>query len=65
MSNSEKKAYIDAELCIMSKPPKAGLRGAQTLFDEFQSLHAMQFELAHFVVRSLQFPPAPSTQSIY
>jgi len=51
MTDDEKKAYIDAELCLMSKPAKIPLRGAKTMFDEFQALHVMQAELAHFVVR--------------
>jgi tyrosinase len=51
MTDVEKKTYIDAELCLMSKPAKIPLRGAKTMYDEFQSLHVMQAELAHFVVR--------------
>jgi tyrosinase len=51
MTENEKRTYIDAELCLMSKPAKIPLRGAKTMFDEFQALHVMQAELAHFVVR--------------
>ena len=35
----------------MSKPQTQGLRGAKTLYDELQSLHIYQWEIAHEVVR--------------
>jgi tyrosinase len=50
LSNTEKKAYLDAELCLMKTPGTLGLRGARTKFDEFQSIHVYQSEIAHFVV---------------
>ncbi len=50
LSDSEKKAYLDAELCLMSKPSTLGLRGSRTKFDDFQAAHVLQSEIAHFVV---------------
>ena len=50
LSNVEKKAYLDAEVCLMKKPATLKLRGARTLYDEFQSVHVYQSEIAHFVV---------------
>jgi tyrosinase len=52
LTDVEKKAYIDAELCLMSKPADLGLRGARTKYDEFQSVHTLQAEIAHWVVCS-------------
>ena len=40
----------------MSKPSTLGLRGSRTKFDDFQSAHALQSEIAHFVVGPLLFP---------
>ena len=51
LTDTEKKAYIDAELCLMSKPAELGLRGSRTRFDDFQVAHALKTEIAHFVVR--------------
>ena len=44
----EKKAYIDAELCLMRTPATLGLRGSRTKFDELQSAHVLKMEIAHF-----------------
>jgi tyrosinase len=51
LTNTEKKAYIDAELCLMKKPSNLKLRGARTKFDELQSVHVLAAEIAHFTVR--------------
>lgn len=53
LSDVEKKAYIDAELCLMSKPATLGIRGSKTKFDEFQAVHVLKMEIAHFTVRTL------------
>ena len=50
LKDQEKKAYLDAELCLMTKPSKQHLRGSRTIFDDFQSAHALKTEIAHFVV---------------
>lgn len=50
LADEEKKAYIDAELCLMGKEATLGLRGAVTKFDELQSVHVAQAELTHSVV---------------
>lgn len=39
MEDSEKQAYIDAELCLINTPGVLGLDGAQSLFDEVQYCH--------------------------
>lgn len=49
LSNAEKKAYLDSELCLMKKPSISSLPGARTRFDDFQVAHAWKTEIAHFV----------------
>ncbi|KAF5534722.1 di-copper centre-containing protein, partial [Fusarium napiforme] len=48
-SDEEKSEYINAELCIMRLPPKVGLPGARTLFDDLQANHQIQAGWTHFV----------------
>ncbi|KAM7219489.1 hypothetical protein V8F06_005044 [Rhypophila decipiens] len=55
LSTAERQAYIDAELCLMSKPGTLGLRGARSKFDEFQAVHVSQAEIAHFVGQFFPF----------
>ncbi|KAK4444129.1 hypothetical protein QBC34DRAFT_309592 [Podospora aff. communis PSN243] len=55
LTDPEKKAYLDAELCLMSKPSVLNLRGSKTRFDDFQVAHAMKTEIAHFVGQFLPF----------
>ena len=50
LTNAEKSAYINAELCLMKKPATLGLRGAKTRFDELQAIHQLQAYSTHFVV---------------
>jgi tyrosinase len=52
LTNLEKSAYIDAELCLMAKPATLGLPAAQTRFDEFQAVHQLQSYATHYVVGS-------------
>ncbi|KAF2008959.1 Di-copper centre-containing protein [Aaosphaeria arxii CBS 175.79] len=54
-SNTEKLAYIDAELCLMKKPATLGLPSTKTRFDEFQAIHALQAYATHFVGAFLPF----------
>lgn len=59
-SNTEKLAYLNAELCLMKKPATLGLPAAKTRFDELQAVHALQAYATHFVVsttRMLSTPP--------
>ncbi|KAK0627925.1 hypothetical protein B0T14DRAFT_422288 [Immersiella caudata] len=55
LNDEEKKAYIDAELCLMSTPATLGLRGTRTKFDEFQSVHVLKMEIAHWTGQFLPF----------
>jgi tyrosinase len=50
MTNAEKKAYIDADLCLMSLPAKMGFSGAQTRWDELQFAHINSTNVVHDVV---------------
>ncbi len=50
LSDRQKRAYIDAELCLMRTPARFGLPGARTVFDELQAVHIRQAEIIHFVV---------------
>jgi hypothetical protein len=50
-SNTEKSAYINAELCLMQKPATIGLPSAKTRFDELQAVHQLQAYATHYVVR--------------
>jgi tyrosinase len=55
LTNAEKKAYLDAELCLMNTPAELDLRGARTVFDELQSIHVNIAQIAHFVGAFLPF----------
>ena len=53
LSKKEKKAYIDAELCLMRKPGKSGLPGATNRHEDLQKVHQMQAGMIHGVVGCL------------
>jgi len=55
MTNEEKKAYLDAEVCLMNTPTEQEMRGAETVFDELQSIHVNIAQIAHFVGAFLPF----------
>ncbi|MBE3048710.1 hypothetical protein IMZ48_40670 [Candidatus Bathyarchaeota archaeon] len=54
-TDDEKKAYIDAELCLMDKEATLGLSVAKNRFEELQAVHILHAEITHNVVR-LQNP---------
>ncbi|KAH8648988.1 hypothetical protein BGZ60DRAFT_509291 [Tricladium varicosporioides] len=39
LTHTEKMAFVNAELCLMSLPGRSGLPGAQSHFDDFQAAH--------------------------
>lgn len=49
LSDEEKKAYIDAELCLMSLPAVYGFEGAQNRFDELMYTHIYLTNVIHYV----------------
>ena len=49
-TDTEKKAYIDAELCLMSKEATLGLSAAKNRHEELQALHVLQAGITHGVV---------------
>ncbi|PKS12625.1 hypothetical protein jhhlp_000833 [Lomentospora prolificans] len=55
LSNDEKRAYIDAELCLLSKEPKYGFDGAKNRFEELQAAHQIQAHIIHGVGAFLPF----------
>lgn len=50
---AERHAYIDAELCLMSSPPKTGLEGAKNRWDELHWVHVVQSNVIHGVVSKI------------
>ena len=60
MSKKERLAYVDAVLCLQSKPSKIPLSlvpGARNRFDNFQAVHINQTFLIHFNVRNSNHCP--------
>lgn len=54
MSKKDRLAFIDAVLCLQSKPSIAApglVPGARSRFDDFQAVHINQTFLIHFNVR--------------
>ncbi|KAK3682973.1 hypothetical protein B0T22DRAFT_502113 [Podospora appendiculata] len=41
LRNSEKKAYLDAEACVMKTPSKIAIPGARSQFDELVAIHQL------------------------
>ena len=55
-STSEKKAYINAVLCLQSKPaltPSSLAPGAKTRYDDFIATHINQTLIIHFTVSQI------------
>ncbi|KAL1836325.1 hypothetical protein VTJ49DRAFT_5309 [Mycothermus thermophilus] len=48
-TDEEKRAYIDAELCLMAKPATLGLKGTKNRFEELQWTHQHQSNIVHNV----------------
>lgn len=55
LSAAEKRAYIDAELCLIKLPATLGLTGAKNRFEELQSAHQVQAAITHGVGAFLPF----------
>ncbi|KAI0405805.1 Di-copper centre-containing protein [Xylaria palmicola] len=55
LTAKEKQDYINADLCLMSLPPKSGIKGATSRWDELQYAHAAQVGYVHFVGAFLPF----------
>ncbi|KAI0011054.1 Di-copper centre-containing protein [Xylariaceae sp. FL0662B] len=55
LTSTEKLDYINADLCLMSSPPKNGLPGAQNRWDELQYVHITQSSYIHGVGAFLPF----------
>ncbi|KAJ2996614.1 hypothetical protein NUW58_g917 [Xylaria curta] len=55
LTKGEKQNYIDADLCLMSLPPKSGIKGATSRWDELQYAHAAQARYVHNVGAFLPF----------
>lgn len=50
LSDAEKKAYIDAELCLFNLPAKEGYPGAVNRFDDLHFSHINSTNVVHDVV---------------
>ncbi|KAI0452667.1 Di-copper centre-containing protein [Xylaria acuta] len=55
LTATEKQNYLDADLCLMSLPPKSGIKGATSRWDELQYSHAAQARYVHNVGAFLPF----------
>ncbi|ROV90064.1 hypothetical protein VSDG_08365 [Cytospora chrysosperma] len=49
LSNDEKAEYLRAEKCLMSRPAKLNIEGAENLWDEIQWVHIVQSNDIHGV----------------
>jgi hypothetical protein len=57
LTDVEKSAFVDAELCLMALPNKTSLPGATTRFDDFQAAHQQGTnttygDIIHYTVRT-------------
>lgn len=50
MTDVEKRAYIDAELCLMSLPATMGFNGSTNRFEDLMYVHIDQTNVVHDVV---------------
>lgn len=51
MSDTQKKSYIDAVLCLAKKDPISGLPGVTNRFEDHLAVHNNQTPEIHWVVR--------------
>ncbi|KAK9784031.1 putative Tyrosinase copper-binding domain-containing protein [Seiridium cardinale] len=49
LTDDEKSAYIDAELCLMAQPATIGIEGAENRWDELMYGHIVQSNIIHDV----------------
>lgn len=49
LANPEKKAYIDAVLCLMAKPTTSGFDGSQSIWDDLTYVHRVNTNIIHNV----------------
>lgn len=47
LGDSQKRAYLDAQKCVMQKPGSLGLPGARTKFEEMASNHQILGRTIH------------------
>ncbi|KAI0116207.1 Di-copper centre-containing protein [Hypoxylon sp. NC0597] len=55
LTSTEKLKYLNADLCLISSPPKTGLPGAKNRWDELQYVHIAQTNYVHGVGAFLPF----------
>ncbi|KAI1413349.1 Di-copper centre-containing protein [Hypoxylon sp. FL1857] len=55
LTSTEKIEYLNADLCLISSPPKSGLPGAKNRWDELQYVHIAQTDYVHGVGAFLPF----------
>jgi tyrosinase len=53
LSDAEKVDYINSDLCLMKAPPKSGIKGAKSRWDELHYVHVAQSDYIHFSVRMI------------
>lgn len=59
LTTREKKNYINAELCLMSRPAQTGLTAAVTRFDDLIKAHQVQAVVVH---GDVGFPGIPGDE---
>lgn len=67
LSNSQRRNYIKAVLCLHEKPSTFGanITGLRSRYDEFQYLHIKQTYLIHFNVRRPLFSSIWNQEKFY
>lgn len=54
LTQEEKTAYIQADLCLINAPSKGEIPGAVTRWDDLQWPHVVQTDSVHFVVSDFE-----------
>lgn len=52
LTDDEKSAYIDAELCLMAAPSQLDIEGTETRWDDLHWNHVVQTNFIHDTVRN-------------